>query len=234
MLDSKESKRRSAANEEAVKEQFEKLRYIVRRLDTESSKRKRPDFLASSTAGRPQLLCEVKTVDSGGFPRDKSVHGVEYVHISTLDDKLRDFRNIPIDRSKIDNGLASAVNKRAVLVADDPSLKDVPLPVAFFFDQLADYLFSYPRTFGQHLQIAGEELPFREVSGILTIEEDVARKKAFAELSDEQQKRHVEARSTNDDLPPRSKDFVLVKNDAALRVIPNDFERLCLPDCYYP
>ena len=79
MLDSKESKRRSAANEEAVKEQFEKLRYSVQRLDTESSKRKRPDFLVSNTAGCPQLLCEVKTVDSGGFPRDKSVHGVEYV-----------------------------------------------------------------------------------------------------------------------------------------------------------
>src|SRR5262245_57251044 len=66
MPNPEQSKRRSDANEKAVREQFEKLGYSVRPLDTESSARRRPDFLISNRAGRPQMLCEVKTVESGG------------------------------------------------------------------------------------------------------------------------------------------------------------------------
>jgi hypothetical protein len=228
MLDSKENER-SFANEAAVKEQFEKFGYVIKKLDNKASKRKRPEFLISNQAGHPQMLCEVKTVDSGGYPKDKNVHGVAYVHISMRDDELQGhFRNIPITRRKIDDGLASAVNKRAELVADKPSLKDVPLLVAFFFDQLAEYLPFYPRTFGEHLQTPDDEFPpFREVSGILTLKEDVVVPESFETLSDTGKGEFLRNALTSG--LPRRTDFVLVKNHAALRVVPEDFECLCLP-----
>jgi hypothetical protein len=236
MLNFKESNRRSTADEAAVKEQFEKLGYLVEKLDKPKSKQRRPDFLISNSSGCRQLLCEVKRVDSAWYPRDESVYGVKDVHISTLDDKFRGrYQNIPIDLRKIDNRLADAVDKRKALVQHDSSFADLPLLVAFFLDfYVAELLFAYPRTFGKHSQTPGDELPlhkyFPDVTGILWIKEDVARMRAWKELSDEEQRRRVETRSTNDDLPPRSKDFVLIKNNAALRVVPEDFERVCLPD----
>ena len=71
MLNSEESNRRSDKNEADVKEQFEKLGYVVEKLDRKASKGRRPDFLISDRAGRPQILCEVKTVDSRGYLQDK-------------------------------------------------------------------------------------------------------------------------------------------------------------------
>jgi hypothetical protein len=71
MLDFNESNERSAANEAAVKEQFENLGYVVEKLDRKASKGRRPDFLISHRAGQRQLLCEVKTVDTGGYLQDK-------------------------------------------------------------------------------------------------------------------------------------------------------------------
>jgi hypothetical protein len=87
MLDSKASNRRSTKNEDAVAEQFRQLGYFVEKLDRKATKGRCPDFLISNSAG-PQMLCEVKTVDSAYYSRDKQKHGVENVHISTLDDKL--------------------------------------------------------------------------------------------------------------------------------------------------
>ena len=233
MLDSKASNRRSARNEAAVAEQFKKLGYLVEKLDRKASKTRRPDFLISNSAGL-QMLCEVKTVDSAFYPRDKKKYGVEHVFISTLDDKfIGKFENIPIDLTKIDKPLADAVRQRAALIADRPETADLPLLVALFLDAyVAEYVFVYPRSFKP------------EVSGILTIATDVARNAAFKKLSDDEQERHLRAEleragstDTNaeviDDLPPPSTDFVLVPNQAAIRPVPEDFARLCLPDAYY-
>jgi hypothetical protein len=241
MLDFKESNRRSARNEAAVAEQFRKLNYLVKRLDSKSSKRRRPDFLISTSSARPQMLCEVKTVDSAFYPRDKSRYGIEHVHISTLDDKFRGpFKNIPIDLSKIDKGLADAIDKRKALVEDDSSFAVVPLLVALFFDPFAaEYLFAYPLSFAER------DESFREVSGILTIKEGFARNEALKKLSLEQRRRRLKAdlerASSTDtdadvmnDLPPHSKDFVLFRNEAASRAVPEDFARQCLPpESYY-
>jgi hypothetical protein len=122
------------------------------------------------------------------------------------------------------------------LVADEPAYAGLSLLVAFSFDFFADYIPLYPRTFGQHSQTPSDKPPrhkyFCDVSGILTIEPDVERNKSFGKLSDEEQKRRLKSGDLSG-LPPPSKDFVLVKNEAALRAVPEDFERLCLPDAYY-
>lgn len=235
MLDSNESNRRSDNNEAVVKEQFEKLNYVVKKLDGKGSKGRRPDFLISNSAG-PQMLCEVKTVDSAFYPRDKKKYGVENVFISTLDPKFEgEFHNIPIVGSAVENKMADAIDKREALIKDEPQYATLPLLVALFFDGFAtEYLPPFDKR-------------FREVSGILTIAEDVERNKAFGKLSDEQQERHVRselaeldrARLTgttpkfDDNLPPHSKDFVLVPNKTAVRRVPEDFADLCLPDGYY-
>jgi hypothetical protein len=115
------------------------------------------------------------------------------------------------------------------LVEDDPSSATLPLVVAFFFDQLAEFLPFYPRTFGDHLQTPDEFSPFREVSGILTIKEDVVMPTDFENLSHEEQGRYLEKLALENDLP-HTKDFVLLQNEAALRKIPPDFERQCLTE----
>jgi hypothetical protein len=229
MLDSRESNRRSERNEAAVAEQFRKLKYLVKRLDSRSSKRRRPDFLISTPSVRPQMLCEVKTVDSASYPRDKKKYGVENVHISMHDDQLcGPFKNIPIDLNKIDIALADAIDKRKALLEDDPSL-DLPLLVAFAFDFFADHVVFYPRSFDER------DESFREVSGILTIAQDIERKKALDKLSLEELERRVKAdfeanAPVNDDLPPHSAAFVLVRNKAAIREVPSDFQILCITE----
>jgi hypothetical protein len=231
MLDSEASKRRSDQNENIVKKQFEKLGYRVKPLDSPTSKTRTPDFLISNSFGPQLLFCEVKTVDSGGFARDENVYGVKDVHISTLDKEFLKpgrFKNIRIDLRKIDEGLASAIDKRREFVGHNQSFVDLPLLVAFFFDRFAEYLPFYPRSFDQRDEC------FREVSGILTIEHDIERTKALEKLSDVEQERRLKAEAegnveTNEDLPPCGTDFVLLRNEAASRPVPEDFARLCSP-----
>ncbi len=229
MINPKLSQQRSNANEAAVKAQFENLKYVVQRLDTRgANKPKRPDFLILNSAG-PQMLCEVKTIDSAFYPRDKEKYGVEHVHISTLDDKfVGAFGTIPTDaKEKTNERLTEAVSQRAALIADHPGTADLPLLVALFFDFYAQHLFPYPYYFEP------------EISGILTIARDIERNKAFAKLSDEEQEQHVRAgfegvpSPVADKLPPPSTHFVLVHNKAAIRLVPEDFARLCLPEDYY-
>src|SRR3984893_15820610 len=116
MLNSEESNRRSAANEAAVAEQFKNLNYLVKRLDSKSSKKPRPDFLISNSCG-PQMLCEVKTINSGGYLSDKGVH------VSMQDENLGKFES-PIHPTKLDESLAAAVRKRKALVEDDSRFAD--------------------------------------------------------------------------------------------------------------
>jgi len=213
MLNSDESNQRATANEAVVEEQFKNLNYLVKRLDSKSSKRRRPDFLISNSLG-PQMLCEVKTIDSGGYMHDKGVH------VSTRDQTLGKFE-CPVSLRKIDENLAIAVGKYNALVEDDPSSADLPLLVAFFFDQLAEFLPFH------RLSIEKRDERFPEVSGILTIEENVVMAPDFKKLSYEKQGRYLEKLALEDDLP-HTKDFVLLENEAALRKVPPDFERQCL------
>ena len=206
----------AAAYEAVVQKRFKKLKYSVQRLDREKP-RSRPDFLISDYSGRPQMLCEVKTVFSGGYLRDKGVH------VSMLDEKLPNFGVFQneIDLTKIDDCLANAVYKRAALVADDKSFKDIPLLVAFFFDFFADFLPSYPRRFNP------------DVSGILTIKSNVGRVRAFEKLSIEEQERRLRTGSMAG-LPSDSKHFVLVRNKdkTACRPVPKDFQLRCITEGY--
>ena len=93
--------------------------------------------------------------------------------------------------------------------------------VAFFFDQLAEFLPFH------RLSIEKRDERFPEVSGILTIKEDVVMPTDFKNLSHEEQGRYLEKLALEDDLP-HTKDFVLLENEAALRKVPPDFERQCL------
>jgi hypothetical protein len=153
--------------------------------------------------------CEVKTVDSGGYLHDKGVH------VSTHDQTPGIFE-CPVSLRKIDDNLANAVRKRDALVEHDSRFVDLPLLVAFFFNPLAEFLPFYPLSFNEH------------VSGILTIKEDVVLPEFFKTLSHEEKGEFLRNALTSE-LPHRT-DFVLVKNEAALRVVPEDFERQCLPD----
>jgi hypothetical protein len=111
------------------------------------------------------------------------------------------------------------------LVEHDSSYADLPLLVAFFFDQLAEFLPFHRLSFDER------DERFPEVSGILTIRYDAERDKAFDKLSDEEKERYLKnPQLMDDELPPTSKDFVLLQNEAALRAVPKDFARLCLPD----
>jgi hypothetical protein len=214
MLNSETLNQIATANEAVVEKQFNKLRYSVRRLDR-NAKRPRPDFLISNRAGRPEMLCEVKTVHSAGYLPDREAH------ISMLDAKLCDtgvFEN-QIDLTKISDNLADAVRKRNALAEDDPDFADLPLLVAFFFDFFADHLVCYPRTFDA------------EVSGILTIEKDIARTRAFGQLSTDEQKRRLKTGRMND-LPSNSKDFILIRNKAARRSLPRAFQDQCFTERY--
>jgi hypothetical protein len=160
------------------------------------------------------MLCEVKTIDSGGYMHDKGVH------VSTQDETLGEFK-CSVSLRKIDEKLANAVGKYNALVENDSSVADLPLLVAFFFDQLAEFLPFHRLAFEKR------DERFPEVSGILTIKEDVVMPTDFKNLSHEQQGRYLEKLASEDDLP-HTKDLVLLQNEAALRKVPPDFERQCL------
>src|SRR5438270_8438819 len=113
MLNSQTLNQLAAANEAVVEKQFNKLRYSVRRLDR-NAKSPRPDFLISNHAGRPEMLCEVKTVHSAGYLPGRDAH------ISMLDEKLCGtgvFEN-QIDLTRISDNLANAVRKRNAFAKD--------------------------------------------------------------------------------------------------------------------
>jgi len=155
------------------------------------------------------MLCEVKTVNTQGFLADRGAH------VSTLDENLKGPFKHEIDLREISDKLANAVQKRKALVEDDSSFADLPLLVALFFDPFADVLDAFPDTFEA------------EVSGILTIELDVPRTNAFENLSEEQQEQILRTQNAAG-LPPESKKFALLRNKAAIRPVPTDFQYQCL------
>jgi hypothetical protein len=205
-MDGEAVNRESLENEAKVRKQFEKLRYSVTRLGRNNDNR-RPDFLISDSSGRPLMLCEVKTINSAG-------RGV-----SMRNENLRDFQ-IPADRiqKQIDDRIEDAADQRAELIKERPDFEHLPFLVALFLDVLVD-LCLYPRTFN------------KDVTGILTIEPDVALGKAFGELSDAEQERRLKTQDATG-LPPNDKDFALVRNKAARRKVPKDFQSQCRTERY--
>jgi len=196
-----------AANDEAkIKKQFEKLTYSVTRLDRNNDNR-RPDFLISDSSDRPLMLCEVKTINSAGGG------------VSMQNPNLEDFK-ITADRiqKQIDDRIEDAADQRAELVKERPGFEHLPFLVALFLDVLVD-LYVYPRTFN------------KDVTGILTIEPDVALGKAFGELSDAEQEQRLKTQDATG-LPPNAKDFALVRNKAARRKVPKDFQSQCRTERY--
>lgn len=205
-MDGEAVNRESLENEAKVRKQFEKLRYSVTRLDRNNDNR-RPDFLISDSSGRPLMLCEVKTINSAG-------RGV-----STLNENLTTFA-IPADRiqKQIDDRIEDAAGQRAELVKEHSPYERLPFLVALVLDFFVD-LAVYPRRFN------------KDVSGILMIEPDVALGKAFDELSDAEQERRLRNQDATG-LPPNAKDFVLVRNKAARRKVPKDFQSQCRTERY--
>jgi hypothetical protein len=205
----------AAEYEKVVEKRFKKLNYSVEKLDSKKRKaRPRPDWLVSNSCG-PQMLCEVKTVFSAGYLRDKNVY------ISTHDQELCNFGVIEskIDLTKISDCLSDAVRKRSALVKDDPRFAKLPLLVAFFFDFFSEFLPFYPRTMDQ------------DISGILTIEIDAALTKVFEKLSVEEQELRLRTGFAAG-LPPNSKGFALVRNKTARRRVPQDFQLRCRTEDY--
>jgi hypothetical protein len=205
-MDGEAVNRESLENEAKVRKQFEKLRYSVTRLGRNNDNR-RPDFLISDSSGRPLMLCEVKTINSAGCG------------VFTRNENLRDFQ-IPVARiqKQIDDRIEDAADQRAKLVKERPEFEHLPFLVALVLDVLVD-LYVYPRTFN------------KDVTGILTIEPDVALGKAFGELSDAEQERRLKTQDATG-LPPNAKDFALVRNKAARRKVPKDFQSQCRTERY--
>ena len=209
MLDDNDVKQFSKASEVAVKKQFEKLGYEVKKLD-HPKKTARPDFLISNYSG-PQMLCEVKAIASFGYMADKNAH------VSMLDKNLGKFHK-EIDHRQMDDDIADAVRKRSALIKDEPKYARLPLVVAFIFDPLADILFvSYSRRFDEN------------VSGILTIKrrDDSGEE----ELTEEELAQRARANSMSMFSWGRL-EFVLVRNKNARIKVPKDFQLRCVTEGY--
>ena len=214
MLGAKEIRKLSDANERVVAKQFKKLGYVVEKLDRKSSKRARPDFLIKDRDNRPQMVCEVKTIVSGGFLPDKGFH------MSTRDPNLGAFQLLrkDVNLRNMDEDLSDAVRKRSTLVEDEPKYQRLPLLVAFFFDLYANFLRFYEGTFDEN------------ISGIVTVKRDETTRRAFEQLSPAEQERRLFDPRWENGLPTSGKGFVLVPNRAARRVIPKDFQLRCITD----
>ena len=210
MLDDNDVERFSEANEAAVKKQFEKLGYSVKRLDRKSSKRPRPDFLILNSSG-PQMLCEVKAIASFGYMPGKDAH------VSTRDKNLKDFHK-EIDLRQMDDDITDAVRKRSALIADKLKYAKLPLLVAFAFDPLAEVLFfCYSRSFDEN------------VSGILTIKRRADSGEKL--LTEEELEQRARANPMSMFASGRL-EFVLVRNKNARRKVPKDFQLRCITEGY--
>lgn len=202
----------SIDNEAITEKRFKKLGFAVTRKDYQGPRR-RPEFVVSDSRG-PLLVCEVKTIFSGGFLHDRNAH------VSTQDPDLANSGQFSykIDLSKIDENLADAVSKYRALIADEPNLSDVPLVVALFFDFFADHLFDF---------YDAEMDRFPEVSGILRVESDHEIREIAQRMTTRELKDFIERKSMVG-MPPNSKRFVLVQNECAKVKLPEHFIKACI------
>lgn len=201
----------SLANEAVVEKRFKKMTFRPERLDYQGPRR-RPEFLVSDSAG-PVVVCEVKTIFSAGYLHDRNAHA------STADPKLLNTGafSVEVNREKIDENLADAVDKYRTLVSDRPELRDLPLVVALFFDEFADHFDLYPSKMER----------FPEVSGILKVEKDHAIRTAAETMTLAELEERIETGNMGG-LPPSSKMFRLVENECAAVRLPRHFVDTCL------
>lgn len=202
----------SDRNETEADEQFRRLGYGPERLDRQG-RRSRPEFLIYDGM-RPILVCEVKTIVSGGYLRDRGAH------VSTEDPAALNSGGLrtEIDFRNLEEKLADSVRKYRCLVDDRPDLRGVPLVVVLFSDFFADHFDLYPTRM--------EEFP--EVSGLLRIERDAMLRDAARQLETKELKRRMEADDL-EGLPLPSIDFRLLENECAQVAVPRSFAEKCLP-----
>src|SRR5262245_31139209 len=106
--------RDAVKNEAKIKKQFEKLKYSVERLDRNNDNR-RPDFLISTSPGRPFMLCEVKTINSAG--QSVSMRNQKLGRFSILADRIA---------KQIDDRIEDAAHQRAQLVRERQEFERLP------------------------------------------------------------------------------------------------------------
>lgn len=198
-------------NEKIAEKRFKKMGYSVRWLDHQGS-RKRPEFLVTEPSGN-LLVCEVKSLFSGGYLRDRSAH------VSTMDPALLNTGvfSWDIDLGPMKADLSDAVAKYKQLVADEPEFEGLPLLVVFFFDEFADNFDFFPSKMDEH----------PEVSGIAVVERDAA----IASIVDKMPLEELESVAKSGSMkgfPPNSKELRLVLNEVALNPLPEHFVESCL------
>jgi hypothetical protein len=207
----------SDENEGIVEKRFKRICLSPIRLDKVGKRkrpdRKRPDFLVNDGASRPVLICEVKTILSGGHVKDKQFLA------STADPDHFDKGSFvfDIDFTDMDNALANAVSKYRELIEDRPELARVPLVVAFFFDFFADHFDLYRADMDR----------FKDVAGILKVERDHVIDAVASKMSQTDLEARCESKSMAG-MPPNTKVFRLLKNTCARLKLPRDFVARCI------
>jgi len=213
----------SRRNEAVVERLFKKQGFCVKKLDRDTSGR-RPDFLVSTCSDpKRSIICEVKTVVTGG-----SIKGVP---ISSLNPNMWSDLNatrcsIPPSKTmkKIDDVLAEAESQLECLLQNRPDLKMAPFVVALFLDFFADIFDILPKDF-DHL--AGSDRT--AVSAIATVERDKAIHRTIAPLSCQQIEARLEGLSAGKKLgfPPPEKTWKLMRNRSAINRVSLDFFHPC-------
>ncbi len=209
-LDENRIRRLSAENEERTEELFRRMGFTVQRLDHQGT-RARPEFLISDAQGAV-LVCEVKTVTSLEYLRNRGVHA------SSEDESF--VRGGPfalnLDFRKIDRLLADAVRKYQALLMDRADMRGLPMVVTLFFDPVPECYDLIPMPMPE----------FPEVSGLLKVETNRQHREAVQALSAEELAWRIERRCV-DGLPGQSSEFRLLENTCAEVRLPASFTRLC-------
>jgi len=207
----------SDANEKIAEKRFRRMGLVPVRLDKlgkrKRPERKRPDFRLDDGAKRPVVICEVKTIFSGGQVKDKKFLA------STLDPEHlgKGPFSFDVDFSDMDGAVANAIVKYRELVEDFPRLARVPLVVAFFFDEFADHFDLYRADMDR----------FKDVAGILKVESDHLRNLVARTMSSDDLKALIKSASMAG-MPQSTKGFRLLKNTCARLRLPRDFVARCI------
>ncbi|MEQ1935468.1 MAG: hypothetical protein ABL962_16535 [Fimbriimonadaceae bacterium] len=219
MFDSDRINELSKQNEAVAEKRFKKMGYTAKPLDIRGP-RKRPEFLIEK-ADTVAMLCEVKSIFSGGYIKDAGVH------FSTQDPEMHLPAAVPgkpppvligleIDFSRMEDDLANAVEKYKETVSDMPALAGVPYVVVFFFDPFADNWDLFPAAMSR----------FPEVSAILRVVKDAdIRDAAQAMDYDELEERALTQNLKG--LPNNSKEFEIIENSSATVRLEREFVNLC-------
>ena len=134
MLSHEYVKEQSDTAEALAEKIFKRMGLNPKRVDFQGrNRRKRPEFVVEKAPEQPVVICEVKASLSGDYDKE------EDMRISTGDRKTFDRGPFTyrVKFGTIYERLASAVEKRRVLLEEQPSLVDVRLVVAFRFDPFA-------------------------------------------------------------------------------------------------